>query len=558
MPCLADLPYDVVLFLLDDMRADQVAYLPETMARLAPQAVTFDRAYVTTPLCCPERASFLSGGWYAHQTGVMGNVLPTGGATLFPDSRTLPTRLQEAGYTTALIGKYLNDYEALGATVPPGWSHWAATVGEQPWTDYDVIVGSSTPEASATGSTVHRTRYMAEWQTTEALSVLEGSGDTPLFLYLSFLAPHDPHTPAREDRGEYEGFTYRDRAYEEADVSDKPSWLQALPLLTDEERERDDAVHRQRLQTLLAADRGMAEIVDTVRASDRADRTVFVLSSDNGMLWREHRLDTKGVGYEESVRVPLVIAHPDLSPSNTSALVAANLDLAATVQALAGLDIESEGVSLISALCDGADTGRDEVLLQAWVGESPMWSGLVTATEKYIETGGGEREFYDLTTDPYEEESQHENPAFDARMSELAERLAELRGLSLAFVELPDATVGQPYEVALEHWGGEAPVTWAVTGGALPAGLVLDARGMVSGVPEEAGEVRFRLGVEDSSVSPVHGGPQSASNAVSIVVNEASPEAEVEAKEEGCSCGGSRGGVGGFVVMLLVVFGRRR
>ena len=107
MPCLADTGLSVLVFLLDDMRLDQLPVLEATNARLADHAVVFDQAYVTIPMCCPERASFLSGGFLPQHTGVLTNEAPRGGFTVFPDADTLATHLQAAGYATALSGKYL-------------------------------------------------------------------------------------------------------------------------------------------------------------------------------------------------------------------------------------------------------------------------------------------------------------------------------------------------------------------------------------------------------------------------------------------------------------------
>lgn len=554
MACLESGPYDVVVLLFDDLRADQLPLLTETLARLEPMAVQFDRAYVTTPLCSPSRASLLSGGYYAHQTGVLTNVSPLGGATRFPDAHTLATRLQEGGYTTALVGKYLNDYESMDAYVPPGWTVWAATVGEQPWSDYDVVEGSSTADAASTGSLEHHTRYLSTWQGDRAQRALTEHADAPVFLLLSFLAPHDPHTPAEDDAGSMAGYTWRGGAWEEADVSDKPAWLQEIPLLTADQLASSDAVVQQRQESLLAADRAAADLIDAVEAAGRGDRTVYVLSSDNGMHWREHRLDFKGVAYEESARVPLIVAHPDLSPGSSDALVAMNLDLPATVAALAGLEAEGEGLSLIPAVCSGEDTGREAVLLQSWTGDSPLWSGLVTADEKYVETDGGAREYYDLVADPSEERSLHEDAELAARVSELSETLAGLRGLSLADTTLPEATVGEPYAATLTSWGGTPPLAWSVVGGALPAGLTLEEDGQIRGTPTEAGAVTLRIGVTDASASPLHGGPQEASEAVTLTVNagELAEETGRATEKGGCGCATDGEGVGGLVLLVAL------
>ena len=566
MPCLADAPYDIVVFLLDDMRFDQVSVLSETATRLSDKWVQFDRAYVTTPMCCPERASFLSGGYPPWQTGVLTNAAPSGGATVFVDEHTLATRLQEAGATTALFGKYLNEYDALGAYVPPGWTVWAATGDAGGWTDFPVMVGHSEPSASATATLETVSGYVTDWQGAAAADLLRRGSDAPRFVYVSFLAPHHPSEPADEDEGAYAGTLYRERAYEEADVQDKPAWIRALPLLSADEQAEADARNQARLETLLSVDRAIASVVDAVQDAGNAQRTVFVLTSDNGQLWREHRLPGKGVAYEEAVRVPLLIAHPDLSPRSTAALVATNLDLAATVAALAGLSPEGAGQSLLPVLCDGQDTLRDAITLQGWEPDHPDWVALVTPDQKLIQTAGGEVELYNLELDPFEEESQHADPDQAATLAALAAQLEP--GLAVSTAALPDATVGLAYDATLTRWGGEAPVTWAISAGVLPDGLTLDADGVLSGTPTAAGVATFTVQVTDASTSPVTGQPQRVSHTLTLQVLAAPPAPEDTAppapdtaalpKPEPCGCAaGGQPGAWAWILGLAALRRRR-
>ena len=540
MPCLDTPPYDVVFFLLDDMRADQLDVLEETLERLEPSAVRFDRAYVTTPMCCPERASFLSGGWLPMRSGVLTNNAPMGGATVFYDERTLATRLQSAGYTTSLIGKYLNEYDDLGAYVPPGWSRWAVTNSELGWVNFDVTVGSSTPSAPGETRIEHQPGYITAWQGAEALSVWRSAEGTPVFVYVAFHTPHNPHIPAPEDVDAFPDFLYRGGAYEEEDLSDKPAWVQEIPPLTHAEQARTDRANRQRQQALLSADRTMAALIDAVMASPRADRTLFVVSSDNGLLWREHRIEGKGVAYEESVRVPLLIAGPGVPPGQIDALVAMNLDLSATIQALAGLSPEGEGRSLVPTLCAGEDPGRDAIVLQAWDTSRGAWSAIVTATDKLIESDDGTLEYYDLVEDPYEESSLHADTERAARREELYERLAVERGLAVVHSVLPGAVLGEPYSTQLQSWGGEAPLSWTLIGEP-PPGLSLSADGLLSGTPTDPGPYELLVQVQDSGRSPVYSGPQQV-------------QAELSLRVRRCSCMDGRALFPG----LFFAFWRRR
>jgi len=555
-PCLPPEPLDVVVLLLDDMRFDQLPVLERTLSRLQAEAVTFDRAYVSTPMCCPERASFLSGGWYAHQTGVLTNETPTGGATRFEDARTLPTRLQEAGYHTVLLGKYLNEYDLLGDYVPPGWSTWEATFDSGGWRDFEVRVGSSTPDAPSVATVVPVDEYVTDWHTERALAAIDAAGASPLFLYVSFLAPHHPHIPEPGDAGAFADFVYRDRAYQENDVSDKPGWVRGLPRMTEVEREAADFANRERQETLLSVDRSIAAIVDHVRDRGRASRTLFVLTSDNGMLWGEHRIAGKGVAYEEAVRVPLLVAHPAFTPRKVDALVTMNLDVPATIQAAARLAVEGEGIDLADALCSGADPGRDAALLQGWPIDGPAWSALVTPGEKYIETVGGFREFYDLVADPFEERSQHGDPSRGPRIEDLSVRLAGLRGLAVDTADLPEAKAGQAYGAPLASWGGVAPLRWSVESGDPPGGVAVTSDGWVAGVPASPGRHTFRVRVTDSGVSPVTGASQSVVAPVTLVVLAAEPSA---CGRGAAGCGHGPSGAGATVAgTMAALAGWRR
>jgi len=507
MPCTSGVALSVAVFILDDMRADQLPELPLTNARLADHAVQFDRAYVTTPMCCPERSSFLSGGWLPMHTGVLTNEAPRGGATLFVDDDTLATRLQSAGYATALHGKYLNEYAELGLYVPPGWTDFAAVAEGDPWVDATVTAGSSTPEASAKGTEVRAEGYYADWMAERARQFVEAHPEGPLFLYSSFRAPHDPYEPEPEDVGSHADFTWRGGAWQEADVNDKPAWVQRLPRLGKERVAELDEVHRAMQDTLPSVDRAIISILDALDASGRLDTTVVIVTSDDGQQWLEHRITQKGVAYEESVRVPLVVWNPELRPHHTDALVAANLDLAATATDLAGLPATGNGRSLRSVLCQEEETVRDSVPLQAWPSRFPTWAGVVTPGWKYIETGTGERELYDLAADPSEAESvvaAHPDVA-----AELYALVAENRGLAIISAALPEGEAGEAFRVQLEAWGGEGACTWSLVGGVVPLGMTLSPTGLLSGTLPASGEdLDFTVAVVDESVSPVHGGPQ--------------------------------------------------
>lgn len=548
--CLADPPYDVVVMLMDDMRFDQAQYFADTRARLAPNLVDFERAYVTTPLCCPERASFLSGGYWPQQTGVLQNDEPQGGATAFPDAGTMPVRMREAGIPTALLGKYLNHYELLDTYVPPGWTVWASFWHDAPWNDFDYQLGASGVNDSGESVTEHWDGYVTDWQVALATEFLDQHAGAGSFLYLSFRAPHDPHTPAAGDRDAFDGYTYRGRAWNEADLSDKPKWIREMPEIGPDSADLSDREAEGSNESLLAVDRAMVDLVEAVEAAGRLDRTVFVMTSDNGLLWGEHRLFEKGLPYEESIRVPLWVAHPDLAGRVDTGLVATNLDLAATVQELVGLPVQSEGRSLLPVLCGEVDTVRDDVRIETWTGGDRPWGGFVLPEWSFIQTGADEYELYNLVSDPYQEESLHGDPTYAELLEELSARLAVERGLVVLEKTLPDAAVGEAYDKAVPVAGGTPPYTWSIGDGRLPDGLALTDDGRIAGTPTDEDEEMLTIVVEDASVSPFTGLPQRHEARVRIKVG---PGEATARRECGCATGvdARSGGLAAFLALLV-------
>jgi N-acetylglucosamine-6-sulfatase len=492
-------PCNIVLVMTDDQRWDTLWAMPILQERLLPASVAFTEAFVTIPMCCPERASMLSGGFYPAQTGVLTNEWPNGGALRFDDTDTIAVRLHDAGYTTGLFGKYLNEYEELAPHIPPGWSRFVTQADNAAdWSDFSVVQGGETTP----GEVVQVEAYLTDWFAQQALDFLERSTDAPFFLYFPARAPHMPATAASEaDMALFADHEWRGGAWGEADVSDKPAWVQAESPLEDADVAGIDALVRKQLASLQAVDRALGALLDALEAADMAENTVFVFTSDNGFMWGEHNLRSKGVPYEESIRVPLLIAAPGMAPGSVDEMVAMNLDLPATLYGVAGLDAPSEGVDLRPLMRGEVDAVREQLLIEGYSGGQPIWSGVRTPEQKYIEYATGETELYDLTADPLEEES------LEGADEALAAWLAAHRGLAITTASLEDGAVGAPYAVSLATWGGVSPLRFEVTSGALPDGLTL-ADGVISGTPTAAGSSGFWVAVTDASTSPLTGEPQ--------------------------------------------------
>lgn len=513
-------PNFVVIY-SDDQRWDTSAHMPLTLARLAARGITFQNAFVTTPVCGPSRACLLSGGFLAQDTGSLTNGLPNGGFDSFDDTRSMVLSLRRAGYHTGFAGKYFNGYGAEAPYVPPGWNQFVANRSASDWTSFSIVEGTSDATAT-TGTTVGPiTGYLTDYQAERALDFLAQHGQSPFFLLFSPDAPHDPATPAPGDAGLFDGYLYRERAYLESDRSDKPQWVQdSAPY----DEAAGDEFHQHQLESLQALDRAVAALVDEVERQGRLDSTVFFFAGDNGFLWGEHGLAGKGVAYEESVRVPLIVAYGNGTARVDDHLVAPNLDIGATVLELAGLPPVTGGASLAPLLRGEPVAWRDELLLESPAlgsNRPQLWTGLVLehgpSLWKYIEHGSGERELYDLALDPYEESNVLADQAVLA--ADFAARLALQKGLAITTSSAGSASVGVPYELQPETWGGVAPFVWSLAEGTLPLGLGLDPdTGRISGTPAQAEDRTFTLAVESQALAAYTGQPQRFALVLRLVV----------------------------------------
>jgi arylsulfatase A-like enzyme len=523
----ADQPYNFVVILTDDQRWDTLKpeFMPKTWDLLVSKGVNFTNAFVTSPFCCPMRTSMLSGGFLSKDTQILDNNLPNGGALKFKDDATLAVAFQAAGYKTGLFGKYLNEYDKKAPYIPPGWTRFVGWSNQKFWYDYKLAQGSSTPTASSQGTistfTKSDDKYLIYNQRDHALSFINDYGDQPFFLYFAPEAPHEPATAAPGDEKLFSSFVYRDRGYNEADLSDKPAIVRDRASRFKEYIE--DSVHRSQLRSLQAVDRSVEAIVEAVRAKGALDRTVFVFASDNGVLWGEHGLKDKYLPYEEVVRVPLAISVPSVAPRTESNLIAVNLDLPATLYALAGLTKPTQGESLVPLLQGQSVPWRSGLYLEGYRYPAPdhrSWATIRMDSWKYTEWGTGERELYNLQNDPYELQSLHlsdldEHKSVRDRMQR---RLSSMKGTSITSDSVPGGRVGVAYNFQMGAWGGRTPYTWSISAGQLPAGLALSRDGIISGTPTVAGTRGFSLKVTDSSQTAYAGGPQSFSQSYAITI----------------------------------------
>ncbi len=430
---------NIVFILTDDLDAKSIKYLPRLRSLMIDRGTTFEHFFVTNSLCCPSRASILT-GQYAHNHGVLTNQPSNGGYRKFhytgKESSTIATWLKAEGYRTMLAGKYLNGYrgaEPLG--VPPGWDEWYAAREDGAYSNISYYINEN---GRLVGYFSWPEDYLTDVIARKATDFIQRTAtDTrPFFLYLATYAPHLPATPAPRHENEFPNTTApRSPSFNEEDIGDKPEWVRRRTLLTPGEIREIDDLYRRRLQSLLAIDDMIEKIIRLLEVQNQLSNTFVFFTSDNGFHMGEHRLTPgKETAYEEDIRVPLIVRGPGVPAGRTVEQLTLNIDLAPTFAELGGAPSPEtvDGLSLVPLLSTGlpsVNAWRKEFLVEHWMSgqsEVPQHSALRTQYYLYVEYVTGERELYDLRTDPFELKSIHDS-APRVLIRELAERLDALR-----------------------------------------------------------------------------------------------------------------------------------
>jgi len=428
---------NIVFILTDDLDVASVSKVPSLKGYMADKGLTFDHAFVTYSLCCPSRSTILT-GQYPHNHLVRGNSPPMGGYKTFRklgrERSTLATWLDDAGYETALFGKYLNGYGHIGGNhVPAGWDEWYGTVGAN--------------QLNQNGQLV---TYEAGTYLDDALSGLaqefvrrQERKDAPFFLYLSVHAPHTPAEPALRHEDLYEDLRApRPPSFDEADVSDKPGWVRGLSLDPKEEKHMDE-LYRNRLRTMAAVGEMIDGLLRTLEETGKLDNTYVVLTSDNGYHMGQHRLGLgKQTAYEEDIRIPFIIRGPGVPAGVSRDEMVLNNDFAPTFADLAGLppppSVDGRSFAPLLDRRQGNDPAswRTAFEIRNWdskkdkpsykaVTPVPPYRAVRTQRYLYAEYPSGAHELYDLRKDPYELHSLHDSADPDL-ISKLDSRLDAL------------------------------------------------------------------------------------------------------------------------------------
>ncbi len=437
---------NVVVIYTDDQPWHTLQYMPLTYKLVGPGTDTepgvgieFTQAFASEPLCCPARASLLS-GLYSNQHLVLTNVGPYGGAQNFDDSQTLGVWLDAAGYHTGYIGKYLNNYDALAPGVRPGWDYWAVFTNihqngmqYQNYTLSENGVAIPYPRNNANPNNSYSTNVLRD----KAVQFIENAPpDSPMFLIFAPTAPHFPAQPAPADEGTREGIAlHRPPSFNEADVSDKPAWVRALPLVNGAGISNMDTLYINQVESLQSVDRAVEAIVDALARSGRLGRTAIVFTSDNSYSLGAHRWEKKTCAYDSCTHVPFLVRTPESTRRVDSSLLS-SLDLTATIADWTGITppYALDGMSMQGLITNPATAWRDSVLLE-FLGTTtsdavPVGDFMSVRTHQYLYTElyTGETELYDLTIDPDQMNSVHDTNAYPQYASILTDMKAKLEG----------------------------------------------------------------------------------------------------------------------------------
>jgi N-acetylglucosamine-6-sulfatase len=391
-----------VFILADDMREDDLKYMPKTRDLLGAQGMQFANAFVTNPLCCPSRATIMR-GQYAHNTGVWTNTPGPDGAwegykNHGDEQDNIATRFHGAGYRTGLFGKYFNDYD--GSTVPPGWDDWFGVPSGTGVFNY-YVNDNGTQKFFGNSESDYATDVLSR----ETQSFIDASvvANKPFLAYVAPKPPHEPAVPAPRHQHAFDGEKApRLPSFNESDVSDKPPSIQSLPVLSPTQIAEIDAHHEKRVESLQSVDDLVEAVVNKLQNVGALNTTYVVFTSDNGWHHGEHRIKSgKAKPYEESIRMPLLVRGPGVQAGTTTDKLTLNTDFFPTFTDLAGVTTPEyvDGRSLRPVLEGSATTWRTAILLEI----RPSILGIRTSDgRKYIEYGDGFKEYYDLKADPNE------------------------------------------------------------------------------------------------------------------------------------------------------------
>jgi N-acetylglucosamine-6-sulfatase len=407
-------PRNVVFILSDDHRYDAMSFMGHQFAQtpnmdaMAAEGVHLENAFVTTSLCSPSRASILT-GLYTFRHRVIDNQRAIPEGTVY-----FPQYLQQAGYSTAFIGKW--HMGGVSDDPQPGFDRWVSFRGQ----------GSYVPQENlplnVDGQHIPQKGYITDELTDYAIDWLEEqtNREKPFFMYLSHKAVHANFTPAERHDGTLSHLPFTP-AQTQADTAEnyenKPRWLRDqrnswhgvdFPYHSELDIE---GYYKRYSETLRGVDESIGRVMDQLKKMGIYDDTLVIYMGDNGFMFGEHGLIDKRVAYETSIRVPMLMQCPNLFEGGVVVdEVVANIDIAPTVMNAMGLEKppHMDGDNFLPLARGEAIPWRDYFLyVYYWeknFPQSPTVFSLRGDRYKYITYYGlwDADELYDLQQDPDE------------------------------------------------------------------------------------------------------------------------------------------------------------
>lgn len=430
---------NIIFILIDDLRWDELSIAGHPFVktpnidRIGREGAVFRNAFMTTPLCSPSRASFLT-GQYAHTHGIQDNVNRSAASHKLI---TFPLLLQQSGYATAFIGKW---HMGNDDSERPGFDRWVSFKGQGSYLD---------PEINEDGKDVKPKGYITDLLNGYAVEFIKRQHNKPFLVYLAHKAIHpevkqqddgsvnlaeaEKFIPAERHRNLFSGTKIQRRPNAMQPPAGKPALLRQmgdLPSLGANTATPDEAI-LGRLRSLMAIEEGVGEILNTLRETGQLDNTVIVFTSDNGYFYGEHGLSVeRRLAYEESIRMPLLIRYPKTVKAGTVRdEFALNIDVAPTLLELSGASVPAamEGRSLVPLLKGVKSEWRRSFLIEYYSDtvfpriRQMGYKAVRTERWKYIHYVEleGMDELYDLQADPFEMRNIIKDPTAANTLSEL-------------------------------------------------------------------------------------------------------------------------------------------
>ncbi len=480
---------NVVMMVVDDMRVDELRYMPRTRRLLADRGVQFANSFAPYPLCCPARASYFT-GQYTHNHRVF-NVHEPYAFPALKDDATIATWLRTEGYHTTLLGKYMNGYGYMpepGRTTgkslrykPPGWSSWRASFEggipkEHPASGSTYLYFDTTLSRNGEGFVNYEGRYQTDVYAELSEKIIErrAAAEKPFFLYVGYAAPHngggepgDPKyvegtdglakfgTPARPDR--VKGIFDEDIAdapgagWFDPTPGDKPEYLLRRSTPNQAELDAMRSLARQRAEALHVVDQAVRRTVRALATAGELENTLIIFTSDNGyFLGEQHIRQGKILPHEPSLRTTTLMRGPSIPEGETRYDPLMSIDFAPTIAEVTGAEptIPVDGRSVLDVVRNGdegweravlTETGPRSVVRNTDESGEPLnvedpgqqdlrWAiGLRTPRYLYVDLATGEDELYDVVTDPEQTDNLARDPQNESLVASMREELRRLR-----------------------------------------------------------------------------------------------------------------------------------